>query len=166
MRALTSSYLSSMARLLRIDSSVMRCPNLFEHFDAPSERHPLGELLVVKGLGLPLGTLQFPLQPLLAQLVEAVPGVCRAGSGEGSIRIRVNWFRTSSDESRSKRRSAVSVPETTSSFIALKIGAVHKPSRSSSSISSRIADSSGLFINQRIRSRSAGLKTDFSAEGS
>src|SRR3990172_1434503 len=74
MRALTSSYLSSMARLLRIDSSVMLFPNLFEHFDAPSERHSLGELLVVKGLGLPWGTLQFPLQPLLAQLVEAVPG--------------------------------------------------------------------------------------------
>src|SRR3990172_9031692 len=83
MRALTSSYLSSMARLLRIDSSVMLCPNLFEHFDAPSERHPLGELLVVEGLGLPLGTLQFPLQPLLAQLVEAVPGGLLGGGRRG-----------------------------------------------------------------------------------
>src|SRR3972149_7639950 len=83
MRALTSSYLSSMARLLRIDSSVMLCPNLFEHFDAPSERHPLGELLVVKGLGLPLGTLQFALQPLLAQLVEAVPGGLPGGERRG-----------------------------------------------------------------------------------
>src|SRR3989304_6380353 len=83
MRALTSSYLSSMARLLRIDSSVMLFPNLFEHFDAPSERHPLGELLVVQGLGRPWGTLQFPLQPLLAQLVEAVSGGLAGGERRG-----------------------------------------------------------------------------------